>query len=330
MPEPRLYMAPLKGVTDHIFRNTYGRHFPGIDLAVAPFVASINGKKINRRYIEDLLPEHNRDMPVIPQILSSSAKGFVLLANYFHDLGYKTVNWNLGCPYPMNPEKNRAAWLLPHVDRIQEFLEAVVPSLKGRISIKARLGLRDNQEFGRLIPVLNGFPIDEVILHPRTGIQRYDGKLDLQAFEECISRMKHPVVYNGDIRTIEDYQRLAVRFPAIDRWMIGRWLLVDSFLPLAIKTGRAAGQDRAEKIRMFHDDLFEQYRDVLNGPKHLLDRMKGLWQFFQFAFQDCGHGMETIRQTRHPNQYLDAVEHFFQTHTLKTVYNPESSGMIKS
>lgn len=222
MPCPKLYMGPLKGFTDHIYRSTFGRHFAGIDIAVAPFVAAINGRKVKARYLEDLLPEHNRVLPVIPQILSRSADGFVLLANRFYDLGYETVNWNLGCPYPLNPEKNRAAFWLPHAERIEVFLEEALPRMKGRISIKARLGWYSAREFVRLIPILNRFPLDEIIIHPRTGLQRYEGKPDLETLAECLCQIGHPVVYNGEIRSLSDYRTLSGMFPVIDRWMIGR------------------------------------------------------------------------------------------------------------
>ncbi|RJP83083.1 MAG: tRNA-dihydrouridine synthase family protein [Desulfobacteraceae bacterium] len=318
IPAPRLYMAPLKGVTDYIFRNAFAGHFPGIDLAVAPFIAAVNGNRLKKRYIRDLLPENNQAMPVIPQILSRTAQGFVFLANLFYDMGYETTNWNLGCPFPMSPEKNRAAFLLPHGDLIEAFLEEAVPCLKGKMSIKARLGLLDNQELLRLIPVLNRFPIEEVIIHPRTGMQRYEGKPDLSACKECIADLVHPVVYNGDIRSFKDFQLLAEKFPTIDRWMIGRWLLVDPFLPLAIKTGKDACLNGKEKRKQFHDDLFEQYRDVLNGPKHLLDRMKGLWSYTQSAFQDGSDGLERIRQAGTMDAYQQAADHFFQTHDVLT------------
>ena len=316
MSAPRLYMAPLKGFTDYIYRDTYAKHFQGIDLAVAPFVADVKGNKMKQRYVRDLLPENNRMLPVIPQILSRSAKGFVFLANYFYDLGYHTVNWNLGCPFPMSPEKNRAAFLLPNGDLIQAFLDEAVPSLKGNISIKARLGLKDNRELLRLIPVLNGFPIEEIIIHPRTGMQRYEGKPDLTTFEECVAGLEHPVVYNGDIRCLQDYQMLAGKFPTIERWMIGRWLLVNPFLPHAIKTGKEPGRDRMERLKMFHDDLFAQYRDLLHGPKHLLDRMKGIWSYSQLAFANCSDGLEKIRHAMTLESYRLATDHFFKTYEL--------------
>ena len=312
MAAPRLYMGPLKGFTDHIYRSTFGRHFSGIDIAVAPFVAAINGKKVKSRYLEDLLPEHNTVMPVIPQILSRSASGFAFLANRFYDLGYEIVNWNLGCPYPLNPEKNRAAFLLPHAGRIESFLDAAVPRLKGRISIKARLGWNSAREFVHLIPILNRFPLDEIILHPRTGLQRYEGKPDLHTFAECISQIRHPVVYNGDIRSRSDYQALQNRFPAVDRWMIGRWLLVNPFLPGEIKAESGEeGVRRIERMKGFHDDLLEQYLGLLHGPKQVLDRMKGLWRYFQFAFFDCEDNLKEIQQAADPDAYRQAAGRLF-------------------
>ena len=102
---PVLYMGPIRGGTDHIYRNTFAAHFDGFDLAVAPFINCIGTNKITQKYIRVLLPENNTAMPVIPQILSKSAEGFVNLVNYLADMGYNTVNWNLGCPYPQVARK---------------------------------------------------------------------------------------------------------------------------------------------------------------------------------------------------------------------------------
>lgn len=313
MSSPILYMGPLKGFTDHIYRSTFARHFTGIDVAVAPFVAAVNGKKVKSRYLEDLLPEHNTVMPVIPQILSRSASGFAFLANRFFDMGYESVNWNLGCPYPLNPEKNRAAFLLPHAERIEAFLDEAVPQLKGRISIKARLGWSSDREFIRLIPILNRFPLDEIIIHPRTGTQRYAGRPDLATFTECLQQIRHPVVYNGDIRSLSDYRVLAERFSAVDRWMIGRWLLVNPFLPGDIKAGNYTSNHRTEKMKVFHDDLLTQYLAVLHGPKQVLDRMKGLWRYFQFAFPDSEENLTAIQQAGNPDAYRKAADKLFAT-----------------
>jgi tRNA-dihydrouridine synthase B len=314
LPDLKLYMAPIRGVTDHVFRNAFAEHFGGFDLAVAPFIPSKRDNSVKKKYVRDLWPENNPAMPVIAQILSNAATDFVILANYIYDLGYQTVNWNLGCPYPMVANKKRGSGLLPHTDRIHEFLEYAIPRLKGYLSIKLRLGWQTHEDIFRLIPVLNQFPVKELIIHPRTGIQRYHGKPDLDALDQCLGQVHHPVVYNGDIRTLGDFRRLSLRFGNLDRWMIGRGAIADPFLPMTIKAGKNDVRDRAYLMKRFHDTLVDRYMVILDGPGHVLNKMKGLWQYFSLFFPDCGTALKKIKKSRTPEQYRERVEMLFDEH----------------
>jgi tRNA-dihydrouridine synthase len=310
---PILYMGPIRGGTDHIYRNTFARHFEGFDLAVAPFVNDVGTNKIRPKYVRTLLPANNPDMPVVPQILSKSSEGFAHLANYLADLGYDTINWNLGCPYPQVARKQRGSGLLPHTDTIRQFLDTAIPKLRGRMSVKTRLGREHKNELFRLMPVFNEYPLQEIIVHARTGQQMYEGVPDLDAFEAAMAMSRHPVVYNGDIRSADDYVRLSRRFPAIHRWMIGRWAMVDPFLPKAIKSGKYRVDNKTEKMRAFHDDLYDQYARALNGPSHLTDRMKGLMMSFCLAFEEDKKALKQIKKARTPEHYEIAVNRFFDT-----------------
>ncbi len=313
MEQPRLYMAPIKGFTDHTYRNTFAEHFGGFDLAVSPFIASKRDNKIKKKYVKDVLPENNTGLPVVPQILSKTGKDFITLANYLYDLGYGIVNWNLGCPYPMVAKKKRGSGMLPHTDMIQGFLDNVIPGIKGTLSIKIRLGWHSKDDIFRLIPILNQYPLEELIIHPRTGIQRYDGEVDLEAFGQIVSMINIPLVYSGDIRTFEDFKKLSRRFDSVSRWMIGRGCLANPFLPFAIKTGGEEIQGRIRKIKHFHEALFEKYSILLDGPSHVLNKMKGHWCYISSPFTDCKKTVKKIKKTRRPDQYLELVNLFFET-----------------
>ena len=309
-------MGPIRGGTDHIYRNTFARHFGGYDLAVAPFINCIGTNKIRKKYVRSLLPENNTGMPVIPQILSKSAEGFSLLANYLTDMGYDTINWNLGCPYPQG-DRNRLRWrTFRPGDRIRQFLDETCPKIHGRLTIKTRLGWEHKDELFSLIPVFNEYPIKEIIIHARTGKQMYEGIPDIDAFETALSMCTHPVVYNGDIRTADGFQRLSERFSApgkqkINRWMIGRWAMVDPYLPMVIKTGKDVTDDKVKKMKAFHDDLYDQYSRVLHGPSLIIDRMKGLMMSFSQAFKENKKTLKKIKKARTPDQYETVVHHFF-------------------
>jgi tRNA-dihydrouridine synthase len=213
----------------------------------------------------------------------------------------------------MVAKKKRGSGLLPYTDDIKDFLEYTCRHLKGRMSIKLRLGWRDSEDVFRLIPVLNDYPIEEVIIHPRTGLQRYDGQVDLDTFEQCLHLIDHPVVYNGDIKTIADFQRLSKRLPDISRYMIGRGCVANPFLPMEIKSPEAAVPDKIIRMKAFHGALFDAYSDLLSGPSHVMNKMKGFWKYFSLLFEDCGKSMKKIKKTRRPDEYISRVNYFFDS-----------------
>ena len=121
-PAPFIYMAPLKGITDSLFRRVFTTHFNGIDAAIAPFINPQTKATPSDKLLIDILPENNCGLPLIPQVINNNGDDFISLANRLYDLGYKEINWNLGCPVPMIAKKRRGSGLLPFPDVIEELL----------------------------------------------------------------------------------------------------------------------------------------------------------------------------------------------------------------
>jgi len=307
-----LYLAPLRGFTGYIFRNAFMRHFGGFDVAVSPFIPTVPAARVKKTHLNDVLPANNRSVAVIPQIIGNNPADFIPLAQRLFDLGYETVNWNLGCPFPMVAKKQRGSGLLPHPQKIEAFLEATLPAIPNRLSIKARLGRKKTDDILPLLAIFNRYPLDEVIIHPRTGQQMYDGEPNLDMFEKCLDVSAHSLVYNGDINDLATFKLYSQRFKTVDRWMIGRGALINPFLPAAIKNGQDDVADKVKAFRAFYDDLFAQYRRDFSGPGHLLDRMKGFWTYFSQAFKDGRNIKKKIHRTRKLDRYLEIVERFFE------------------
>ena len=303
-----LYMAPLKGFTDHTFRKMYTAHFGGFDWALAPFISSKRDHKFKKKYIKDILPENNTHVQVIPQILGNDSKDFIALAEYIFDWGHTTVNWNLGCPFPMVANKGRGAGLLPHTDRIHQFLDEVLSRIKGLMSIKLRLGWKTNEDLFRLTEIFNEYPLESLIIHPRTGIQRYEGSVDYESFEKCLEMLDLPIVYNGDIKTVSDFSTLSENYPSVKKWMIGRGCLENPFLSQGIKCPNSVITDKNKKMKGFHHALVEGYQDVLDGPSHVLNKMKGFWQYFSIPFSGNKKQLKAIKKAQTIDQYIYAVD----------------------
>ena len=231
---PFLYFAPLQGITDALYRRVFHRHFGGFDAAIAPFINPQRHCAAKEKWFADVLPENNSDLPVIPQLLNTDAEDFIALSTRLQDLGYDHINWNLGCPAPMIAGKRRGSGILPYPETIVALLEKVVPRLKARLSIKTRLGYHHPQEILTLLPMLEAFPLQEIIVHARLGKTDVQRTVDLEGFARCRSLTTHELVYNGDITTAAVFRDLQARLPWVNRWMLGRGVLADPFLALAL------------------------------------------------------------------------------------------------
>ncbi len=308
----KLYLAPLRGITDYIYRNTFSRHFTGFDAAVTPFIPTLKAVRAKPSHLKDVLPENNSAMPIVPQIIGNNHENFIPLARQLSDLGYETVNWNLGCPFPMVAKKQRGTGLLPYPDKIDHFLEKTVPAIPNRLSIKVRLGRKTPDDLLKLIPIFNRYPLQDIIIHPRTGIQMYEGQPDLEAFANCLEMTHHRVMYNGDITDLSSFRNLSERFTNTTCWMIGRGAVINPFLPAIIKNGSNSFHSRVETFRCFYEELFEEYQQVFSGPGHLLERMKGFWTYFSQAFKDGRKIRKKIHRTLKLPRYIEIIERFFE------------------
>lgn len=308
-----IYLAPLRGLTDFIYRNTLCLHFKGLDGALAPFITTVRGKSVKLSHIKDILPKNNSCIHLVPQLIGNEPSSFVILADKLFEMGYKTVNWNLGCPYPMVIHKKRGAGLLPYPELIENFLAKTLSEIKCQLSVKMRLGCNDGNEYIKTIPVLNKFSLSEVILHPRTAKQMYKGDIDLDAFEKCLELSSNPVVFNGDITDKESFKRIKDRFETIDRIMIGRGMLMRPYLAEMIKsTDNFQEKDLSKRLASFHADLLSLYGSAISGQKQLLDKMKQLWRYLSFSFDNREQALKKIQRSKTLDDYRDSVENIFK------------------
>lgn len=310
--QPFLYLAPIRGLTDALFRNTFFRHFDGFDAAVAPFISPQKKSLYEDKMIRDILPANNITLPIIPQLLHTDPEDFLVLARRLADLGYTHINWNLGCPAPMVARKKRGSGLLPYPEEIVGLLEKILPVLPLALSIKTRLGFNDLLETRTLLPELNRFCLKEIIIHARLGKQLYKGTTDPDGFDVCRQLSSHTLTYNGDINDIATFETLTDRFPEINRWMLGRGALGNPFLAEEIKGyPQQSSETRRTRLYNFHEELFNRYTERLDGPSHLLGRVKNLWLYLINSFPGHKKLLKKILKSSNPAAYRDAVNQLF-------------------
>jgi len=282
----RISLAPLHGVTTRVFREAFARRFGGIDYAVAPFVPTVAGGSVPLRVIKDIVPA-DANLPVIPQVIGKDPAQLSVMARALRDHGYTRMNLNCGCPWNMVAKKGRGCGLPENENVFARMLEAGCDSMPGGFSIKIRLGLKNNATLAKRAAFIASFPLGEIIIHPRTGAQMYEGVPDVDAFAEVLPLMRCPVVYNGDIRSIGDFRRVAARFPTLAGVMIGRGLIADPFLAADIKSGVKTPHNPAAVLG-FLNELYATFRASFTTPAPVLGRMKELWGFAYTYFGEEG------------------------------------------
>ena len=162
-------MAPLEEVTGYVFRNAYHAHFYPFDKYFAPFVAAKEqkGRLFNYKERNDILPENNRGIILIPQILTNNSEAFIRTARGMREYGYEEINLNLGCPSKTVVNGGRGSGFLQDREGLRKFLDKIFEQLDMKISIKTRLGRYEPEEIGPLMEIFNDYPLEELIIHPR-------------------------------------------------------------------------------------------------------------------------------------------------------------------
>lgn len=311
---PTLLSSPLQGFTDFRFRNAFHHFFGGIDTFYAPYIRLQGKLVIKQTYQNDIAPENNSTLEVIPQVITNDPDEFVFVAKYVQSLGYKELNWNLGCPYPMVTKSGMGSGLICQPARIDEVLHKAHNETDILVSMKMRMGYENAEEILGSFPILDKYPLKNIAIHARIGKQLYKGPVDLDAFEKCITSTKHKLYYNGDITSISAFKAIEKRFNTIDHFMIGRGLIADPFLPSMIKTGATEyPKDRWDIFSAFHDTIYQQYDAYLSGPTPIRMKMLGFWQYFAETTSNPHKTFKAIKKAQNPQKYRQAVNSILKT-----------------
>lgn len=303
----KIYFAPMEGITNCFYRNRRREYLDDVDCYYTPFISGNKKASLKSRELRDITPENNPKTTIIPQILTSDVEEFVNTARRIQQFGFDEVNLNLGCPSGTVIRKKRGAGFLAYPEELQDFFEQVFPALSDmKISIKTRLGMDDVSEFPKLMDIYNQYPIHELIIHPRVQQEMYRGTVHMEEFDEAFKRSKCPVCYNGDICTVEDYQRIVALYPNLSGVMIGRGLLTDPFLVEKIK-GRN-GMTK-EFVRSFYRELYDDYRLEMSGDKDVLFKMKELWSYQMNAFSDGAREAKQVLKAQSRGEFFAGIEH---------------------
>ena len=302
-------LAPMEGLTGHVFRRVHAACFGPLDRYYTPFLAPPRvGSSFGKRAMREIDPANNQGLTVVPQLLTKQADEFVWASQLLAEMGYQEVNLNVGCPSGTVVSKGKGAGFLRHVDELDSFLEEVCARSAVPVSVKTRLGIQDDGEYGRILAMYCRHPLAELIVHPRVQKDRYQGVPRWELYGKTLQEAPFPVAYNGDIVACDTFEELVAAYPETRHVMIGRGILTNPALVRMLRGGAAATLAELER---FHNQLFSAYQEEIGG--NAVFRMKEWWFYAKFAFANPLAVHRVVRKARTVDEYQRAVERVFTT-----------------
>lgn len=305
----KYYLAPMEGITGYIYRNSYKKFFNNIDKYFTPFIVTSKSKKLKSKELRDVLPENNKGMNIVPQILTKDSEGFIVTSRNLQQLGYNEVNLNLGCPAGTVVSKNRGSGFLAKREELDMFLDEIFKIDDMKISIKTRIGKDRPEEFYELIKIYNKYPVEELIIHPRIQKDFYGNKPNLQVFKDALSLSSNPVCYNGDIFTSNDHNQLIKAFPQVKTIMLGRGIIANPGLMNEINNNTTTDK---KVLKDFHDEILNKYIELYDEDRNAIYKMKELWGYMIHMFSDNKKYAKKIKKLQKLSDYNEVVLSLFK------------------
>ena len=300
----QLYFAPLEGITDSVYRRLHHKYFPGVDRYYMPFFSPTMHRCLTRKEDRELPLANSESFVAIPQIMTKVPEDFLWAAKQCADRGYQEVNLNAGCPSGTVVSKGKGSGMLADPDGLDRFLERVFTESPIPVSIKTRLGLKEPEEFLRLLEIFDQYPIRELIIHPRVRMDFYKSPVQLDWFAYALEHSRIPLCYNGDINSLQDLNDMQSKFPTVQSFMIGRGLVGD---PGMLTPG---GTD-VRTLEKFHDHLLEEYSVCFGSTRNAMFRMKENWHYLSLHFDGGEKLFKSLRKTTDITEYRQITTAIF-------------------
>lgn len=214
-----LVLAPMDGFSDLPFRSICREH--GSAISYTAFVGAIELLTgVDAAWHElSYLPD---ERPVIFQLFDSDENRLLQAAQQVMRLNPDAVDINMGCSVRKVAGRGAGAGLLRDPAKIESILRTLVHALDVPVTAKIRLGWDDHERnYLQVARAIEASGASLLAVHGRTRAQGYSGTADWDAIAEIKASISLPVIGNGDVRTIDDIERIKSH-TGCEAVMIGR------------------------------------------------------------------------------------------------------------
>jgi tRNA-dihydrouridine synthase B len=216
---PIIALAPMADMTDLPFSlicKQYGTPVVFREMVSSEAIVRGNPKTMEMARFDE------RERPIIQQIFGSDT-AVMAEAAHIIDERYRPdgIDINMGCPvYNLVSNFNGAA-LMRDPERASAIVRAIKSAIRVPLSVKIRLGWKDDRDCIEFVKVLENAGADLISVHGRTKEQGYAGTANWDRIGDVKRATSLPVLVNGDITTVESAVE-ALRRSGADGVLVGR------------------------------------------------------------------------------------------------------------
>ncbi|HNX04360.1 MAG TPA: tRNA-dihydrouridine synthase family protein [Opitutales bacterium] len=295
--QPPTALAPMQDITFASFMRTVA-HCGAPDYFWTAFYRVHETSRLDEA-IRDCILENDTGRPIIAQLIGEDLDHLPRAVGEFKGLPIAGIDINFGCPAPKVYRKNVGGGLLRDPGKIDAILGRLRGATDGLLSVKMRYGFEDDRHFEEILNLIEKHGIDLVSLHARSVHQLYRGKPDYSYVARAASRLKCPVLANGDISSADKAAavvastgafgvmigRPAIRNPWIFRQCRDRFAGTPVFVPTL------------GDVRAYVDELWEVTGGNSLAERLHVPRMKKLLNFIGLGVDPGGGFLRAMRVT---------------------------------
>ena len=240
-----ILLAPMEGLLDFVLRDMLTR-VGGVDRCVSEFIRITHTLLPEKAFLR-VMPELANGgftpagVPVRAQLLGSDPVCLAENAARLAEMGPHGIDLNFGCPAKVVNRHGGGAALLEDPELLTRIVSAVRKAVPAHmpVSAKMRLGFLDDSRAVECAQALALGGVSELVVHARTKADAYRPPAYWERVNDIRLAVSVPVVANGEIWTVDDARRCR-QASGCDSLMVGRGMVVDPGLALAIREDRGA------------------------------------------------------------------------------------------
>jgi tRNA-dihydrouridine synthase len=232
LPRPFFILAPMEAVTDVVFRHVIAAAAqPDIfftEFTNAASYCSPKGEHSTRGRLT-FTPD---EQPMVAQIWGNNPEHFAQMARGLATQGFAGIDINTGCPDKAVVKQGSGSGLIGNYDLTEKLIAAAKES-GIPVSVKARLGIRNTDEYKDWLGFLLRQDIANLTIHLRTRKEmskvpaHFELIADIKKLRDEIAPQTLLTI-NGDIRDREHGMELVEQY-GVDGIMIGRGIFTNPF-----------------------------------------------------------------------------------------------------